>query len=209
MGYLYKRRDTLRGRFAYRRRYAVLRFPPATTNANENAMVAGGSVPAPPPPTLSLLKGLGSGESEKTISLKGAEVTLGTAKSGDLFPFVITFPSLPAQEAQQTQTQTRSRSQSLPHQPPHQSLPSPGIAAGAASSFLDPDGDGNGDGSLIQRRNTDDFIFPGTSIDPADAEAVASASTTNQTTAVSTRTAKHASGSTNGHRGNHPSRDPP
>ncbi|CAN0434543.1 unnamed protein product, partial [Laminaria digitata] len=61
-GYLYKRRDVLRGRLAYRQRYAIIRYPPpdSTTLASRRRAAAGGMVlPPPPPPTLTLLKGRG------------------------------------------------------------------------------------------------------------------------------------------------------
>lgn len=76
-GYIYKRRDTLRGRFAYRRRYAVLRFPQAVASAVADP--GGTSVYTSPsvttatsvgPPTLALFKSRGHGESEKLISLE-------------------------------------------------------------------------------------------------------------------------------------------
>lgn len=95
-GYLYKRRDNLRGRFAYRPRYAALRFPrphasktvdgARTLSAAPSAYVytipGGGPGSGVPPPTLALFKSRGHGESEKLISLEVRQ-----ARAGDLcFP---------------------------------------------------------------------------------------------------------------------------
>ncbi|CAM9470392.1 unnamed protein product, partial [Ectocarpus sp. 8 AP-2014] len=72
-GVLYKRRDTLRGRFAYRQQYAVLRFAPpeaASLSSLRRESGSGGVPLPPPPPTLTLLKGRGKSETEKVMSLE-------------------------------------------------------------------------------------------------------------------------------------------
>ncbi|CAM9292423.1 unnamed protein product [Pylaiella littoralis] len=92
-GVLYKRRDTLRGRFAFRQKYAVLRFPPSSAGARARGSTSSSSSSPTPPPTLTLLKGRGKHETEKVVSLEGAEVTLGTVMIGELYPFVISFPA--------------------------------------------------------------------------------------------------------------------
>eukprot|EP00752_Nemacystus_decipiens_P001571 g1532.t1 len=130
-GVLYKRRDTLRGRFAYRQKYAVLRFPPseAASLASRRCAPGAGMPPtSPPPPTLSLLKGRGQTQTEKIVSLEGAEVTLGTAMAGTLYPLVISF-SAPQRVAGGGARKEPRR------QPPEPAIP--------------------------PRRNTEDFMFTG------------------------------------------------
>lgn len=82
-GYLYKRRERLRGRFAYRRRHAMLLFPcgPAT----DNTAGFDERTTRPQAPTLVLLKGAGLMESEKTITLEvrgEGEGSSGCAEAG-------------------------------------------------------------------------------------------------------------------------------
>ncbi|CAB1110115.1 unnamed protein product [Ectocarpus sp. CCAP 1310/34] len=151
-GVLYKRRDTLRGRFAYRQQYAVLRFePPEAASLSSLRRESGfGGVPLrPPPPTLTLLKGRGKSETGKVMSLEGAEVTLGTAMAGNLYPFVISFPS--TAPAPTTISPTRS----------HRNRPPP-----TQQQRLPP------------RRNTEDYMFTGV-LDAASAAAASSPPTGN------------------------------
>ncbi|CAM9184678.1 unnamed protein product [Ectocarpus sp. 13 AM-2016] len=146
-GVLYKRRDTLRGRFAYRQQYAVLRFAPpeaASLSSLRRESGSGGVPLPPPPPTLTLLKGRGKSETEKVMSLEGADVTLGTAMAGDLYPFVISFPS--TAPAPPTISPTRS----------HRNQPPPQRQQG-----------------LLPRRNTEDYMFTGV-LDAASAAAASS-----------------------------------
>lgn len=78
--------------------------------------------------------------------LQGAEVTLGKAKAGDLYPFVITFPTLPPLAQGQQHPQQYSREWSQFHSQSQYQYQShqPNV--------------------VVHRRNTDDFTFPGTSI---------------------------------------------
>eukprot|EP00903_Cladosiphon_okamuranus_P016533 g15252.t1 len=142
-GVLYKRRDTLRGRFAYRQKYAVLRFPPAeaaSLASRRRASGAGMASTSPtPPPTLSLQKGRGQARSEKVVSLEGAEVTLGTAMAGKLYPFVISFSG--------PQRAGTGPARQEPKQPHEEQGPPP-------------------------RRNTEDFVFTGV-LDPSGSSSIA------------------------------------
>lgn len=75
-GVLYKRRDTLRGRFAFRQKYAVLRFPPSSAGARARGSTSSSSSSPTPPPTLTLLKGRGKHETEKVVSLEVTQLLL-------------------------------------------------------------------------------------------------------------------------------------
>lgn len=65
----------MRGRFAYRPKYAVLKFPPpeaASRRRSSGGAGEGGAEAAapPPPPTLTLLKSRGKNETQKVMSLE-------------------------------------------------------------------------------------------------------------------------------------------
>ena len=77
-GDVYKRRDNLRGRFAYRKKYAVLRFSPPDAASRRRSSAGGGdgggaeaaAAAGPPCPTLALMKGQGRSETQKVVSLE-------------------------------------------------------------------------------------------------------------------------------------------